>query len=148
MNELTQKNLTVSMNNETFCNNNVMEVALTVNYIADTIDEIYKVMGNNLPACLYRLKLHNELLKRGFDLQANKKVAGHCSEDRIERNLLVVNNSLAIEYISTDCITDFHKQLICHDLISHNYEMGMLINVSKSNDVFEIITVNKSNLTH
>lgn len=124
------------------------DAAELTDYIAAIINGTYHVLGPNLPACMYQLKVHNDLIKEGFELQEEKSILHDCIENEPVRSLLVVNKNLVIEYIAADCVTDCHIKRIRFDLQNNDYEIGLLINISKRRKTIELITVNKSYRSH
>jgi len=97
---------------------------------------------------VYQLKVHNDLLKKGYQLQEEKSISHHCAEKEAVRSLVVINKRLVIEYIATDCVTDCHRKRVRIDLQNKDYVEGLLINVSERRNDIELITVNKSDRSH
>lgn len=135
-------------NNKPIWNHPLWDTAELTDYIAAIINDTYHILGPNLPACVYQLKVHNELIKKGFQLQEKKSILHHCVENEPVRSLVVVNKLLVIDYISTDYATGCHRDKIRFDLQNNDYEMGLLINISERRNIIEIITVNKSYESH
>jgi len=91
---------------------------------------IHHVLKSGLPKCVYQLKLYNDLLKKGFQLQTEMSVLNLAIKQEIARELIVINNALIIECLTEDEINHHHHKRIMFDLENNGYAKGLLINFS------------------
>jgi hypothetical protein len=96
--------------------------------VISTAKETYRTLGAGLPLCVYQLKLFNDLTKVGLKLKSGKSMLNRCEEDGV-RNLIVVNDVLVVEYISSVLMSAQCEKIIKADLHNNNYAMGLLVNI-------------------
>jgi len=91
---------------------------------------IHSLLKPGLPKCVYQLKLYNDLLKKGFQLQTEMSVLNLAVKQETARELIIINESLIIECLIEDKINDHHHKRIMFDLENNGYAKGLLINFS------------------
>ena len=118
--------------------------------IVSTAKESFQSLGAGLPLCVYQLKLFNDLTKHGFELKSDKSLLNQNVQNVTEsvRNLIIVNNVVVIEYISSAESTVDNKNIIKRDLHNNNYAMGLLINISQQHNKIEITKIYQNYISH
>jgi len=109
-------------------NYSLIDVDELSGFVINTAKEAYRTLGSGLPICVYQLKLFNDLTKEGLKLKSGKSMLNHHAEENGVRNLIVVNDVLVVEYISSVIMSGRHEKIIQLD---NNYAMGLLVNISE-----------------
>lgn len=126
---------------------------LTWNYSLIDIDELsiaitvaaketFETLGSGLPTFVYQLKLFNVLTKNGLELKSDKSVLNDNAELNNIKNLIIVNDVLIIEYISTKNIKTQSEETIKTYLNDNNYAMGLLVKIKQDDIELSIIEQN------
>lgn len=116
--------------------------------VATALQKIYLELGEGLPDCVYQLKLHNELTKQGFQLQAEKVMLNHSIKPESARSLMVTNDVLVSEYVTYSRTTDQIKKRLTFDLEKKNYASGLLNISIEGKKKISITEVKQTNTYH
>ena len=98
--------------------------------VINSAKNIHAILKPGLPKCVYQLKLYNDLLKKGFQLQTEMSALNLAVKQESSRELLIVNESLIIECIVESKIHAHYHKKIMFDLENNGYTKGLLINFS------------------
>lgn len=98
--------------------------------VINSAKNIHAILKPGLPKCVYQLKLYNDLLKKGFQLQTEMSALNLAVKQETSRELLIVNESLIIECIVENKIHAHYHKKIMFDLENNGYTKGLLINFS------------------
>ncbi len=98
--------------------------------VINAAKNIHAILKPGLPKCVYQLKLYNDLLKKGFQLQTEMSALNLAVKQESSRELLIVNESLIIECIVENKIHARYHKKIMFDLENNGYTKGLLINFS------------------
>ncbi len=98
--------------------------------VINAAKNIHAILKPGLPKCVYQLKLYNDLLKKGFQLQTEMSALNLAVKQESRRELLIVNESLIIECIVENKIHAHYHKKIMFDLENNGYTKGLLINFS------------------
>ena len=104
-----------------------MDLEELTNTVMTALQQVYLELGKGLPDCVYQLKLHNELIKKGFQLQEKALTIDHCTENKPVRSQVIVNDVLVIEYTTAGNATDHCQKRMTFDLEGKNYADGLLM---------------------
>ncbi len=110
-------------------NYSLIDVDELSDVVTSAAKETYRTLGTGLPLYVYQLKLFNDLIKGGLKLKSGKSMINRCAEDDGVRNLIVVNDVLIIEYISSVVRSAQCEEIMLSDLHNNNYAMGLLMNI-------------------
>jgi len=116
--------------------------------IIDSAKNIHHLLKPGLPKCVYQLKLYNDLLKKGFQLQIEMSVLNLAVKQETARELIIINESLIIECLIEDKINDHHHRRIMFDLENNGYVKGLLINFSDEMQSNMVSTINNHSVFH
>lgn len=133
---------------ETVSNYPEMNQGELVDDVAMALQKIYLELGTGLPDCVYQLKLHNDLTKKGFQLQAEEAMLNNCVKDIPDRSRTLINETLVIKYVTTNRATDYHKKMMTYDLERNSYGSALMINLNDGNKKISMIEVKKANTYH
>lgn len=109
--------------------------------VTKTAKNIYLSLKPGLPKCVYQLKLFNQLVKKGFQLEMEISMLNQCAKNEPVRELIIVNESLVVECIAENEVIDHYQKRIMFDLENTNNEVGLLINFAVSMQQIEITKV-------
>lgn len=98
--------------------------------VVASANDIHHSLKPGMPGYVYQLKLYNDLLKKGFQLQTEMSALNIAVTDEADRELIIVNEVLVIECIAGTDINDHCHKKIMLDLENNGYEKGLLINFS------------------
>jgi len=115
-----------------------------VSYVIESAKNIHMTLKPGLPKCVYQLKLYNDLLKKGFQLQTEMSALNQAVKQETARELIIVDDSLIIECIVEHQINSHHHKRIMFDLENNGYEAGLLINFSDEM-MNEVVTASNQN---
>ena len=132
--------------NETDRHYRLMDLEELTNTVMMALQQVYMELGEGLPDCVYQLKLHNELLKKGFQLQEEALALDHYAENEPVRSQAIINEVLVIEYTTGGCSTDHCRKRMTFDLEGKNYADGLLM--AGENKKISITDVKQSNTYH
>ncbi len=96
--------------------------------IVASAKNIHGILKPGLPKCVYQLKLYNDLLKKGFQLQIEMSVLNLAVKQETARELIVINDAVIIECLVEDKINPHHHKRVMFDLENNGYAKGLLIN--------------------
>jgi len=96
--------------------------------VIESARNIYQSLKPGLPKCVYQLKLYNDLLKKGFHLQTEISALNIAVNGELDRELIIVNETLVIECIVEDITSGHHRKRVMFDLENNGYKNGLLIN--------------------
>lgn len=123
-----------------------MDLEELTNTVMMTLQQIYLELGKGLPDCVYQLKLHNELIKQGFQLQEEALTIEDCAQNEAARSQVIINEVLVIEYTLGSNGTDDCQKRMTFDLEGENYADGLLMVGEKKK--ISITEVKQSNIYH
>lgn len=124
----------------------LMDLEELTNTVMMTLQQIYLELGKGLPDCVYQLKLHNELIKQGFQLQEEALTIEDCGQNEAARSQVIVNEVLVIEYTTGSNGTDHCQKRMIFDLEGKNYVDGLLMVGEKKK--ISVTEVKKNNIYH
>ncbi len=116
--------------------------------VTESARHIHQTLKPGLPKCVYQLKLYNDLLKKGCQLQTEMSVLNFAVKQEAVRELIVVNSSLVIECIVETQINSHDHKRVRFDLENKGYSRGLLINFSDELQSNMIATINHSSVLH
>lgn len=150
MNDIVHSNWSDQNNNQSnsgwnYSSTNIVELSESV---VEAAKYIYSTLMPGLPKCVYQLKLFNFLVKKGFQLEMESSMLNHCAECEPNRELIIVNNSIVIECIFDNDVTDHHQKRIIFDLQNRNNSLGLLLNFGSDLQGIELKKVFNNTCTH
>lgn len=116
--------------------------------IIESAKTIHTILKPGLPKCVYQLKLYNDLLKKGFQLQTEMSSLNIAVRQETARELIIVNECLIIECIVESEINDHYHKKIMFDLENNGYAKGLLINFSDEMQSDMVTTINHCSVFH
>lgn len=114
----------------TGCGYSSTDIATLIFEVNESARKIHRTLKAGLPKCIYQLKLYNDLLKKGFQLQTEMSVLNLAIKHEAERELIIVNGSLVIECIVEESTDHQYRKKVMFDLENNGYDRGLLINFS------------------
>ncbi len=120
----------------------LMDLEALTNTVMMALQQIYLELGTGLPDCVYQLKLQNELIKKGFQLQEEPLTLDHYAENDPVRSQVIINEVLVIEYTTADHC----QKRMTFDLEGKNCADGLLM--ADENKKIRVTDVKQSNIYH
>ena len=111
------------------------------NHSIEVIRKTYKKLGFGLPECIYKFKIYNELTKKNLQLQTEESMLNFGVKDIAARSLIIVNETLLIEFIDSVMEIDACQKRVKFDLENNNYTSGLLISRNVDRAELDILTV-------
>jgi len=96
--------------------------------VIESARNIFLTLKPGLPRCVYQLKLYNDLLKKGFQLQTEMSALNLAVSREPERELIIVNEALVIECIVEDEANHQYRKRVMFDLENNGYTNALLLN--------------------
>ena len=132
----SRKQNSLSMDVETICES----VICTTEYVVSSL-------SSGLPKSVYQLALFNQLSKNGFRLKIHEVEHGDCVESGWKKEIIIVNDVLAIECVVQDeLITDSQRRLMLDQ--DNNSVAGIFVNFSDFHNEHPITRVYQNSVLH
>ncbi len=119
-----------------------------MSYVIESAKNIHMMLKPGLPKCVYQLKLYNDLLKKGFQLQTEMSALNLAVKQETARELIIVDESLIIECVVENQISRHQHKRIMFDLENNGYETGLLINFSDEIESEMVTVLNHGSVFH
>ena len=116
--------------------------------VAKALQQIYLELGEGLPDCVYQLKLQNDLTRKGFRLQAEEAMLNHSVKPELVRSIIVINEALVNEYVTSSRATYQPKKWMTFDLDKSSCASGLLTNLTEDKKKVCMTEIKKTNTYH
>ena len=116
--------------------------------VRDLAENIYTALKPGLPQCIYQLKLYNELLKKGFQLQAGTCAVSDNEDGISDREAIIVNGILVIEFYVRGKRESFHSDVGRSKHETERHTRGMLVDFSDGIQSDRVMIVDRVPVYH